>query len=276
VIAVPIVDPNTSNPADPAERDNSDSGQTASLNYFNYFTEVEEEFVRRRGKPLMISPIDWALVESWKNAGIPLHVVLRAINQTFDASDARPRNFRKINSVLYCQQEVEACFAEYRLSQVGAHVSNKDDESRVRAKPSRSRPQPVSKEILLDFITRCDEELVVACERAKAKGLPGLSESIDRVRERLTAVVHEITGADRFDPQSIERDFDSMDQLMLEGATGSMKEAAIAELRQQAESQLRPFKKKMDKAMYAQTLENFVMRRIREVNALPRLSLFYL
>ena len=29
------------------------------LNYYNYFTEIEEHFVRRRGKHLLISPMDW-------------------------------------------------------------------------------------------------------------------------------------------------------------------------------------------------------------------------
>src|SRR4029078_3555865 len=99
--------------------DSGGATATDRLNYFNYFTEVEEEFVRRRGKPLLVSPLAWALIESWKNAGIPLHIVLRAINKSFDAYDARPRKYRKVNSVFYCQQEVEASFAEYRLAQVG-------------------------------------------------------------------------------------------------------------------------------------------------------------
>ena len=55
----------------------SDAGPAERLNYFNYFTEIEEEFVRRRGKHMLISALYWALVESWKNAGIPLHIVLR-------------------------------------------------------------------------------------------------------------------------------------------------------------------------------------------------------
>jgi hypothetical protein len=79
------------------ENDNRDTnaGPAERLNYFNYFTEIEEEFVRRRGKPLMISPMDWALVETWKTAGIPLHIVLRAINQAFDGYDARAQKHRK-------------------------------------------------------------------------------------------------------------------------------------------------------------------------------------
>ena len=54
-------------------------------NYFNYFTEVEEHFQRARGTALfLMSPLDWALIESWKNAGVPLTAVLRGIDTAFE------------------------------------------------------------------------------------------------------------------------------------------------------------------------------------------------
>jgi len=53
-------------------------------NYFNYFTEIEEHFQSRRGTGLILSTLDWALIETWKVAGIPLEAVLRGIDTTFD------------------------------------------------------------------------------------------------------------------------------------------------------------------------------------------------
>src|SRR5256714_7319629 len=90
------------------------------LNYFNYFTEIEETFIRRRGKHLLLSPMDWALIESWKQKGVPLHVALRGIEQAFDSYEAKPRR-RSVKSLLYCEEEVEAQFAEWRERQQGAH-----------------------------------------------------------------------------------------------------------------------------------------------------------
>src|SRR5262245_48664357 len=90
-----------------------------AMNYFNYFTEIEEEFVKRRGSHLLVSPLDWSLIETWKQRGVPLHVVLRGINVSFDAYDQRASRGRKVNSLLYCQQEVEAMFLEYCESRVG-------------------------------------------------------------------------------------------------------------------------------------------------------------
>src|ERR671932_1113401 len=89
------------------------------LNYFNYFTEIEEAFIRRRGKHLLLSPMDWALIESWKEMGVPLFVALRGIERAFDSHEAKPRR-RSVKTLLYCQEEVEAQFAEWQEAQVGA------------------------------------------------------------------------------------------------------------------------------------------------------------
>ena len=89
------------------------------LNYFNYFTEIEDTFVRRRGKHLFLSPMDWALMETWKQQGIPLHIVLRGIERSFDSFEAKPRK-RTVKSLLYCQEEVEAQYAEWIEARVGA------------------------------------------------------------------------------------------------------------------------------------------------------------
>jgi hypothetical protein len=145
-----------------ADRD-PDSASTVGLNYFNYFTEVEDEFVRRRGKHLLVSPMDWALVESWKDAGIPLTVVIRGISRAFDAFDARPAKYRKINSILYCEQAVEETYAEYQLARVGASPEEECPAGSVPQDktPRRSKPQTSSftAEALLEFLERCEEQL---------------------------------------------------------------------------------------------------------------------
>src|SRR5205807_4778301 len=98
------------------------SENTASrpLNYFSYFSEIEDTFIRRRGKHLMLSPIDWALIESWKERGVPLHVALRGIEHAFDSHDAKKQK-RTVKTLLYCQEEVEAQYAEWLESRVGNH-----------------------------------------------------------------------------------------------------------------------------------------------------------
>jgi len=89
-------------------------------NYFNYFTEIEECFQRRRGTGLLLSTLDWALIETWKDAGIPLQAVLAGIDATFDKYDRRPSKTRKVNSLAYCSQEVLAAAEDMKEASVGA------------------------------------------------------------------------------------------------------------------------------------------------------------
>ncbi|HJU10151.1 MAG TPA: hypothetical protein VJ728_04705, partial [Candidatus Binataceae bacterium] len=89
-------------------------------NYFNYFTEIEEQFQRRRGTILMLSTLDWALIETWKDAGIPLEAVLRGIDSTFEKYHAKPSKSRKVNSLAYCAQEVLAAAEDMKEAAVGA------------------------------------------------------------------------------------------------------------------------------------------------------------
>lgn len=253
----------------------SGSDSIERLNYFNYFTEVEEEFVRRRGKPLLISPMDWALVESWKNAGIPLHIVLRAINKSFDAYDSRAPRFRKINSVLYCQQEVESTFSDYRLALTGSEAKA-EEKSFSKSEAAQAGAEAFPREALVSFIARCADELRRAREFASASDRTELADTLARSLSRLESIAAEIEGSNRVDAEALERDLDSIERIILESAIRSSGEVELESIRAEAKAQLRSYKKKMEKEFYGQTVRNFIARRLRETNQIPRLSLFYL
>ena len=261
------------------------------LNYFNYFTEVEDEFVRRRGKHLLVSPIDCALVESWKDAGIPLTVVIRGISRAFDAFEARHRQFRKINSILYCEQAVEETYAEYQLAMVGAGEAETEAEhGNGEARPARrSRPQASSftSEELLDFLERSQAQLDDAghwltqsdsiCEDSRPAAVPGEAISaIDRVRIRLAEIKESITNAAAIDAEAIELDLCTLDNMLFEQLKLAYGGDTMQSLRSEAEIQLKGYQSKMDKAMYERTLDNFVGKRLRSMCRVPRLSLFYM
>src|SRR5215475_5988659 len=95
-------------------------------NYFNYFTEIEERYLKRRGGGLLLSTLDWALIETWKDAGIPLEAVLRGIDATFDHYDQRPSKTRKINGLGFCSQEVLAAAEDMKEAAIGASETQKE------------------------------------------------------------------------------------------------------------------------------------------------------
>lgn len=88
--------------------------------YFTYFSEIEDRFCQRRGSILLLSTLDWALIETWKDAGIPLEAVLRGIDNAFDKYDARPRKAQKINALAYCSQAVLAAAEDIKAAAEGA------------------------------------------------------------------------------------------------------------------------------------------------------------
>ena len=95
------------------------------MNYFNYFTEIEDRFQQRRGSLLMLSTLDWALIETWREAGVPLEAVLRGIDAAFDNYDKqRPRlggrPQRKVNGLAWCAQAVMEAVKQSREAAIGA------------------------------------------------------------------------------------------------------------------------------------------------------------
>src|SRR5438552_18326311 len=118
------------------------SSKFKPLNCFSYCSEIEDTFIRRRGKHLLLSPIDWALIESWKERGVPLHVALRGIEHALDSHEAKKRK-RSVKSLLYCQEEVEAQYAEWLESQVGAAAEAvKDAEEKSQ----------FTRDVVLDYV----------------------------------------------------------------------------------------------------------------------------
>ena len=132
------------------------------------------------------------------------------------------------------------------------------------------------KDVLFGFLARCDEELKSAASRATASGRLELNNAIERGRARLIEITREIEGSPRVNAEALERDLDGIDRMLLDVARASIQEEEIKKIRAEAESHLRGYRKKMEKAIYEQTIQNFIARRLREMNNIPRMSLFYL
>ena len=95
-------------------------------NYFNYFTEIEERFQQRRGAILLLSTLDWALIETWQEAGIPLEAVLRGIDAAFDKYESRQKRgrMRRVNGLAWCSQAVMEAAEELREASAGTAPSS--------------------------------------------------------------------------------------------------------------------------------------------------------
>jgi len=132
------------------------------------------------------------------------------------------------------------------------------------------------KEVLLDFLKRSDRELAAAIELASGSGHTEVETAVNRARQRLSEIASRIESSESVNEEMLERDLDALDRLMLGGMAAECGKEGIEALRLEAQSQLRPYRSKMDEAIYNQTVENFVARRLREIHQVPRISLFYI
>lgn len=259
------------------------------MNYFNYYTEIEDAFVRRRGKHLLLSPLDWALIESWKRMGVPLHVALRGIEKSFDSYEARPRN-RSVKSLFYCQEEVEAQYADWLEMQRGAATApgetvsadgaaaNEAAEGAGREAEASAR-LPFPRAVIAGHLAECRAAVERAgLERRGAESGVGdeLSEALGRASTRLAELERDFGAAARPDAEQLEAALTDLEGLLDRAVRAGVGAEALGSARAEAEAQLRPYRARMERAVYEQTLENLLAKSLRERFRLPRLSLFHL
>jgi hypothetical protein len=242
------------------------------LNYFNYFTEIEDAFIRRRAKHLLLSPMDWALIESWKEMNVPLHVALRGIEKAFDSWEAKPRK-RSVKSLLYCQEEVEAQFAEWRDARVGAANEASVDEG---GPPAGNEALPFSRAAILEHLKRGQASLQTVCSARKRTNADDFTDTLERAAALLAAVTEDFAASASPDAQKLEQSLSGIERMISDAVRSVAAAEQIVTIEREVKDQLRPYRKRMEPAVYKQTFENLLLKRLREQFDIPRLSLFYL
>jgi hypothetical protein len=238
------------------------------LNYFSYFSEIEDTFVRRRGKHLMLSPMDWALIESWKERGVPLHVALRAIEHAFDSFEAKKRK-RSVKTLLYCQEEVEAQYAEWLESRVGGH-----EEEQQRSDDDAKSPFP--RDVVLAHLAQSCAELMKLADARRQTNADEFCEALTRAMALLEELENDYAAAAQPDARKLEESLTGIERMLDETIRKTVSEDDLKSVSTEIDGQLKPYQRHMDKAAYAETYENLLRKRLRELLGVPRLSLFFL
>jgi hypothetical protein len=225
------------------------SDENWALNYFNYFTEIEEHFQRARGTGLfLLSPLDWALIESWKNAGVPLEAVLRGIDAAFEKWRGRKSKVQKVNSLAFCAQAVlvEAQqMAGTAPSEPAAASPYTADELRAYLAGNAGALRKTGGEAFL--------EIAAALDRLSEE-MDQYGRDLERLEQRLTV----------------------LEEKMVAVARAAQTEDELLQARQELDAELRPYRSKMSGPQLALLEKQYLERRLLERHKLPRLSLFYL
>ena len=231
-------------------------------NYFNYFTEIEEHFQRGRGTILMLSTLDWALIETWKDAGIPLEAVLRGIDATFEKYNARPSKSRKVNGLAYCSQEVLAAAEDMKEASVG-----------TSSVPITVKGFDAAE--IADFLRRNATEL----ESATLPSRPGISpeavaQEISANLRNMAAEIETKSPTSRL--EDLERKLTVLEEKLFAVLLAAIPDDDAVAVRAQADRDLAPSRSKMPAAQIEQLQKQYAHKKLLEKYGLPRLSLFYM
>jgi hypothetical protein len=218
-------------------------------NYFNYFTEVEERFQKARGTGLfLMSPLDWALVETWKNAGVPLEAALRGIDAAFEKWRTKKKRGQQVNSVAYCAQAVML-----------------EAQAMAGVAPARGRKEsaaPFRLEDLEKYLRDNAEQI------RKLPGFDDIVRAVDRLASEAAAFFDDL--------EDLERRLTALEDKMIALARSRQTEDDLVRARRELDHQLRAYRGKMTAPQLAMLEKQYLERQLLESAGLPRLSLFYL
>lgn len=234
-------------------------------NYFNYFTEIEERFQQRRGSLQMLSTLDWALIETWREAGIPLEAVLRGIDNAFDKYDERARRssarLRKVNGLGWCAQSVMEAMEQAMEAAIGAS-------------PHSAKEAPADSGFENERVANYLEQNAVSLEAAKVKA------PADAVVAEAVARLRALAEGLRVDPsmklEELDQTLTVLEEKIFAGLMMAAEENELTALREQATRELAPYRGKMQAVQIKQVQQQFMQKKLLEARKLPRLSLFYM
>jgi hypothetical protein len=232
-------------------------------NYFNYFTEIEERFQQRRGSTLLLSTLDWALIETWRAAGIPLEAVLRGIDAAFDKYEARQKRarMRRINGLAWCAQAVMAAAEELREAAAGT--------AGLATEPRESGFEHERVAAHLEAAAAALDAATVAPEACAATAI------------RLHELAAEVSGTEpekaaAQNLESLERAITILEEKLFAALRTAAPEDLLLNLDEHADRELVPYRSRMGAVQLRQVKHQFVQKQLLVHYNLPRLSLFYM
>lgn len=211
-------------------------------------------------------------METWKEQGIPLHIVLRGVEKSFDSFEAKPRK-RSVKSLLYCQEEVEAQYAEWLESRVGAQPSSSTEKHEDDTDAAKT---PFTSNAVREHLQHSRKNLANLAAIRSASGADELSEALHRASVLLEAVENDFETDASLDTRKLEDSLTGLERMLNQALLSVVPSADLERVKTEVKGQLKPYRSNMEPAVYNQTLDNLLLKRLREQFGIPRLSLFYL
>jgi hypothetical protein len=233
-------------------------------NYFNYFTEIEEHFWKKRGAHLLVSPLDWAIMETWQKAGVPLECALKGIDRAFESFQRSRRGAGKpLKSLAYCTDAVLEAAEEQQEAAAGGQPRTHGDTI-----------EPFSREELRVYLKRNADILrSAACRYEVAQ--PDLAVFFQQTAGKLASSETLLEAPGKLDLEDLERRMAILDEKIHAALLTHASEDLMLKIRREVDSQLAAYRRKMKAEQLALVEKQYSQKRLLDEYQLPRLSLYY-
>lgn len=233
----------------------------------DYFTEVEQYFLRRRGRREVLSALEWALVETWHDAGVPIEAVLRGIDAAFEKiAVERNGEIKQINSLAFCTNFVLQSASDMKQAMVGAH------DPALSAKHEEKFRQDLHARI--PAFLRKNAQVLRDARWAIHPVIPSVVEQCVSTLEEMAAAAEGRQQAPRF--EDLDRHLVDLEEKLLPEVIAATPAPDLELVRAEAEVQIQPYRGRMPAAQIERLREQCVHKLLFARMKLPRLSLFYM
>lgn len=154
------------------------SGVTADAPPETYYQEIEAHFAVRRGTPFILNAKDWALMKKWYEEGVPLPVIIEAIDSVFEKNETSGRK-KVISSLSYCRHAIKELWSDRQNLYVGA---------------GEVTPEAGAEALLASLAEQLETSTVGAPFAARVRALAS-EKSIPKIEERLIDLERELVDA---------------------------------------------------------------------------------
>ena len=235
-------------------------------NYFNYFTEIEERWQQCRGTVTLLSPLDWALIESFQESGIPLEVVLRGMEAAFAKQAKRQSKVQKVNSLSYCAQAILSEFERFQESAVGKHEPANSASTQAQSE----------RENLVQMMERTAGQLIQVSERIGREGLSVAEEFFESIAETLQSLKQEVIASTHLDFEQLEMRLSMLEDRILATLFAALSDEVLLGLRTEVNQELNRHRRGLKAEHLAMLEKKMMSKKLLERFGVPRLSLFYM
>jgi molecular chaperone DnaK (HSP70) len=229
------------------------SGKSDETAFWKYFSEIESALSKKCGRKIFLSPLDWGLIESWQKRGVPLHIILKAI----DSFDTAGNHKRKLNSLRIFRNKIESEFSFWLKRSVGKHDKNE---------PIVSKP--------LDANSLASEKQAHLQEKIDLLN-SAITVNNEQIGKALSKTIAQLENLKQFnDFEALEVELEKLEKEINKALLTYADSETLEKLKREVEKQMSRYKFRTDEKTFKRNCELMLLKLLRKHYNIPHLGLF--